>query len=243
VVNENHTELLPIERIDMLTMAYDATCNLSCPSCRLAVRGKGPKSAAIQEILLSSGIFKHVNNFVTSGNGDPLASPLFWELVKALPGLDCPDLKLTLQTNGNLLTPKTWERLGDESRRVSEISVSVDAARKETYKLNRRGGDWDLLMANLEVIKRRGVMLQMNFVVQANNYKEMLEFMGMADAFGAYRVFFSGIENWGMFTDDEYVARAVHKPGHPEHEQLLETLRDPKLQGSFRIIVARLPKP
>lgn len=230
------------ERIDVLTMAYDPTCNLSCPSCRLSIRGKGKTSAAVQEIILSSGILKHVNTFFTSGSGDPLASPLFWDFLKALPQQDCPELKIALQTNGLLLTPRNWERLGIDSQRVKEIFLSIDAARPDTYKLNR-GGDWSLLRANLDEIKRRGIRLQMNFVVQANNYKEMPEFLALADYYQAYRVYFSGMENWGTFSVEEFLARAVHLPGHPEHEQLLAVLRDPNLQSSFRIIRARLPSP
>lgn len=241
VVLDEKAEMPSIERIGMLTMAYDPTCNLACPSCRTGIRGKAAQSAAIQDIILASGILKYVDTFYTSGSGDPLASPLFWELLKALPSQDCPNLKITLQTNGLLLTPKTWEKLGENASRISEIFLSVDAASPETYKLNR-GGNWDVLNENLAEIKRRGIPLQLNMVVQKNNYREMLAFVDLADAYGAYRVYFSALENWGVLSEVDYLERAVHIPSHPEYSELVAILQHEKLKPSFKIVLARLPR-
>ena len=241
VVPDDWAEQPSIERIGMMTMAYDPTCNLACPSCRTGIRGKAKNSAAIQEIILASGILQHVDTFYTSGSGDPLASPLFWDFLKALPNQGCPNLKITLQTNGLLLTPKTWERLGEHAARISEIFLSVDAARPETYQINR-GGSWKVLNENLAEIKRRGIPLQLNMVVQANNYKEMLEFVDFADSYGAYRIYFSALENWGVLSDADYQARAIHLSSHPEHSNLVSLLQHEKLRPSFKIVLARLPR-
>ena len=230
-------------RIRTLTIAYDPTCNLTCPSCRTSVKGKDPLSAKIQEILLDSGIFNLVDRVCSSGSGDPLAAPLYWELLERLPPAKYPHLKLALQTNGVLLTEKTWERLGENAARIDEILVSVDACGPETYAKNRRGGDWDVLMENLAGIKARGIPLQMSMVVQQNNFREMPGFVDLARRFGARTVYFSALENWGTYRHDDYSSRAVHLRGHPEHAELLRVLGHPHFKDLTSITLARLPRP
>ena len=119
------------------------------------------------------------------------------------------------------------------------VTVSVDAAREPTYRLNR-GGDWGQLRENLLFLSALpGVRLQLNFVVQDNNFGEMVEFVEVASGYSASQVFFAGLRNWDavlpssarnlhpVFTDLEYQERAVHLPSHPRHGKLLEVLRDP----------------
>jgi len=233
---------LPVPLIDTLTMAYDPTCNLACPSCRKGPRGRSQRSREIQEILLGSGIFEKVVHLSSSGNGDPLASSLYWELLDRLPPDEYPALKLKLQTNGLLLDGKAWERLGEYAERVVELLVSVDAARAQTYR-EIRGGDWLRLEWNLQEIQRRQVPLQLNFVVQADNFLEMLEFVGMARSYGARRCYFSALDKWneGAYDDDEYRKKAVHLPGHPEHQHLLRILQSPVLRDESYVTLARLP--
>lgn len=229
-----------LDRIRDLTIGYDTSCNLRCPSCRTAAKGHSPRAARIQEILLDSGIFDRVDRLTSSGSGDPLASELFWELLNRLPTQKYPRLHLVLQTNGLLLTPQCWMRLGEYARRVDEILISMDACGPETYRQNR-GGDWNKLMENLVEVRARDVPLQLNFVVQTNNFREMPGFVKLAGALGARRVYFSALDNWNTYHD--YVERAVHLPGHPEHEKLLDILRDPLLRNESKITLARLPKP
>jgi MoaA/NifB/PqqE/SkfB family radical SAM enzyme len=183
-----------------------------------------------------------VDRLASSGSGDPLASSLFWNLLDQLPAAQYPNLRLVLQTNGLLLTPPTWTRLGEYARRIDEILVSVDACGPETYQLNR-GGNWQHLMENLGGIRDRDVPLQLNFVVQANNYREMPSFVKLANTLRAHRIYFSALDNWGSYDTGDFLPRAVHNPGHPEHEPLLEILRDPLIRNDDRITLTRLPRP
>jgi hypothetical protein len=59
-------------------------------------------------------------------------------------------------------------------------------------------------------------------VLQANNFREMVEFSEKAFACGAQAEFMQ-LNNWGTFTDAEYAARAVHLPEHPNHEEYIRT--------------------
>ncbi len=242
-VTKEPATFLDVSRIHTLTVAYDPTCNLSCPSCRTAVRGPDEKSSAIQQKLLESGIFNLVDRLCSSGSGDPLASPLYWDLLAKLPRKNYPALRLVLQTNGVLLTQRNWERLGDENiQRINEILVSVDAASPATYAANRRGGNWNALLDNLERVFQHKIPLQLNFVVQANNFREMPQFVTLARRLGANRAYFSALEQWGTYSTEDYLRRAVHLTTHPDHPALLNILKHPALQDPNFIILARLPR-
>jgi len=233
---------LNTDRIHTLTMAYDSTCNLSCPSCRTVVRGPDAQAVTVQEKLIESGIFHLVDRLCSSGSGDPFASPLYWDLLEKLPSSLYPSLRLIIQTNGILLNQKTWDRLGNNAKRINEVLVSVDAAHPATYETNRRGGHWTVLLGNLASIIDRQIPLQLNMVVQANNFLEMPAFVKLARALGAVRTYFSAIEQWGTYSNDDYLNRAVHLNQHPDHPLLLDTLKHPDLQDPQFVILARLPR-
>jgi MoaA/NifB/PqqE/SkfB family radical SAM enzyme len=241
VVDEPPVDL-PVDRIARLTVAYDPTCNLRCPSCRNCAKVADHTSRRVQENLLASGIFDLVDQLSASGSGDPLASALFWDLLAALPASRYPRLTLQLETNALLLDDRAWERLGDYAPRVRAVYASADAATPETYALNR-GGDWDVLWRNLAgVAARPGVHLQVSMVVQKNNFREMVPLVHLARSRGVARVYFSFLERWGGTYDLlDYYGRAVHLPGHPEHGELREVLQDPVLRDRSHVTLSSLP--
>ena len=235
-----------LDRLNRLTLSYDPTCNLKCPSCRTSYLGNSEKTGLIHEKIIQSDILLRTNLLYIAGDGDPIASPCYWSLLNSLDPLPLnPNLTVRLHTNGLLLTPEKWKELGKTAQRVVSICVSVDAACETTYKLNR-GGSWQQLQNNLAFINSLpGIKLEMNFVVQSNNFKEMPDFAHMAFRYSANFVFFAGIRNWNaprrkegtVFSDLDYYNRAVHLPSHPQHEQLLEILHDPIFKDP-RILLA-----
>jgi MoaA/NifB/PqqE/SkfB family radical SAM enzyme len=88
-----------------------------------------------------------------TASGDPFGSAHFQYILSHLDRASNPRLRLNLQTNGILLTPKLWERLRLEGR-VEQLIVSVDAAEPETYEQVRRGGSFTTLMENLTFMGR-----------------------------------------------------------------------------------------
>jgi hypothetical protein len=215
---------MTVDGISVLTLNHDPTCNLGCGSCRLVPRGSDPIHSAVHDALLRSGLLSKVERLSASGSGDPVASRLIWPMLCRLSSLGCrPEMALTLQTNGLLLGPEKWAELGIEAGRVTHLSVSVDAASEATYR-RLRGGDWRRLMGNLAWMGRLGRHLQLNFVVQDANLGEMEGFVRLAKSVSANRVYFSVLNNWGTYSDDDYLGRAVHLPGHPRHLELLETI-------------------
>lgn len=218
-----------------ISACYDRTCNLACPSCRRDfVSETGERRRSIEQIqaVLFQQAVEHVEMIKITGSGDPFASPSFRELLKTFSPGKFPNLKrIHLFSNGLLWTEQLWQTMPTVHPFVKTAEISVDAASEPTYALNRRGGDWKTLLRNLEFIGGLKIELSiLSFVVQHNNFLEMPAFVELADRFG-FQPRFWKLSNWGTFTAEEYLDRAVHLPNHRDHSKLLEVLRHPSLQG------------
>jgi MoaA/NifB/PqqE/SkfB family radical SAM enzyme len=192
----------------------------------------------IHDAVVSSGVLKHTMILEVSGGGDPIASPLFWSLLTDKLEHH-PGMKVDLKTNGLLVTPERLAAIRAAGRIINCINISVDAACEATYAINR-GGDWWRLMSNMEAIRDYPCWRQWNFVVQANNFREMADFVRLSSVYKVGTLFFSALDNWGSYTDEDYRSRAVHLPGHPEHQEFLDRLSD-SVFWDERIIMAKIP--
>jgi len=215
------------ERIGVLNLAYDRTCNLACPSCRTedVVYNSGARYdhlLRLTERVLP--LFPYVDLLNITGSGDPFSSRTYRSLMRELDPAVYPHMRLRLHTNALLFTPAAWEALGEARRMVSAVWISIDAATESTYALNR-GGDWHRLLQNLEFVSSLGFAeMKLFFVVQANNWHEMPAFIRLARAHGACTQFHA-LRSWSTFSDAEHNARAVHLPTHFKHGDFVQLLR------------------
>ncbi|HVP24115.1 MAG TPA: radical SAM protein [Conexivisphaerales archaeon] len=231
---------IDLSTIDCLALAYDYTCNISCPSCRRDLVKHSPRSREVHEATIKSGIYKIARSVSISGSGEPLASKLFWDLMRRWKDIDChPQLGIILCSNGLWLSPQVVDKIRGYGKPIYGAEISVDAATAETYAKNRRGGDFERLCANLSRIVDCGVPLRVNFVVQANNFREMPAFVELALSWKASCVRFDAVNQWGAWSDAEYRQRAVQFPSHPLHTELVRVLRDPSLRDE-RVRTAQL---
>ena len=187
-----------------------------------------------QDSLLTSDLIRNARRLTVTGAGEPFASKVYMDLFSKINRKELPNIKITLRTNGLLLTPSTWTKIKNMHYAVDMISISVDAATKETYRSIRRGGNFDRLLKNLYFIrglkKNHPIKLKFNFVVQRGNYREMPQFAQFARRFDADRVAFTKIINLGTFDTDEYNNIGIHLPDHPEYPHFQEILNHPDLQ-------------
>jgi MoaA/NifB/PqqE/SkfB family radical SAM enzyme len=229
---------LDLNTIGWLILSYDPTCNLKCRSCRNEHRGPSETTRRIHEAVLSSGVLKHSLTVCMSGNGDPFASSLLWSLLTS--DIEChPDMQLNLSTNGLLVTPERLRAITDTGKKIGSIHISIDAATRETYALNR-GGDWYVLLKNMDSIRGYPCHRQFNLVAQANNFREMEAFIDMACDYNADAIHLSALVNWGTYTREEYLSRAVHLPSHPQYEEFKAMLTKPTFWNP-KVRIAKLP--
>jgi len=143
---------------------------------------------------------------------------------------------LRLLTNGTLFTPEKWKELRSHTDAKIMMTVSIDAATKETYESIRRGGHFDQLEKNMEYaaeLRKRGELsyLRFNFVVQRKNYQEMIPFVEWGERLGIDECFFTKILNWGTYTREEFKdISMMQEDGLTPKPELQAVLDDPVLQ-------------
>jgi len=227
----------------LLNLCNDKSCNLWCPSCR-TVRinhQSGPEyifHKELQDRLLKPYLSAPTDREFTlsiTGSGDPFASKVFRELLYGLDGSLFPNMRINLQTNGVLLTPRNWQRMHRIHDNIAAIFISLDAASETTYDITRRGGHWGHLLQNcarLGELRARGEIrhLRFDFVVQDANFREMTAFVQLAREFGADRAYFSRLMNWGTWSQSDFLAQCPWLPDHPSHEEFQAVLCDPALE-------------
>lgn len=219
-----------------VNIAFDLTCNLSCPSCRketIVARLGSPELQRVEkaasqliEALPKIGLLK------MSGNGDPFASRSYWRVLTAMDRKLHPHLRVILNTNGLLFTADRWKELHKAHGLIDTVEISIDAASAETYALNRRGGSFETLLERLDFIAklrsensmRRFVI---SFVVQTNNFKEMPAFVELGRKLNADAILFHRLANWGSFPEAVFSNRSIHRKDHPKHGEFLEILANP----------------
>jgi MoaA/NifB/PqqE/SkfB family radical SAM enzyme len=130
------------------------------------------------------------------------------------------------------LNAERWRQFPGLPEMIDVLSVSIDAARAETYERLRRPGKWLPLMKNLELMaemRRAGSLthLQINFVVQEENYREIHEFVELGTRLGVDSIWFQRLTNYGAYTEGAFAEADVTSPEHPKHAELLDILRSP----------------
>jgi radical SAM protein with 4Fe4S-binding SPASM domain len=185
------TEIRPFNlEMDLLNK-----CNLRCPMCMMSHPShyKQPLQRMSLEVFerLAAEVFWHVNALSFTFGAEPLLHPEFPRFVEIASRYRIP--KVYAVTNGTLLTDAIARAIVTHGMDV--LAVSLDAARPETYRQIRVGGNWDRLMHNLhglERIKREfgspRPHLELTFVMMKTNIGELPEFVDLAARLGATTV-------------------------------------------------------
>ncbi len=210
-----------------LNLCFDQSCNLTCPSCRVAFRqaqGKELQQAERLAQIILTELAPTAEVITLSGFGDPFGSPTYLQLLRDLDSSPPPRLKkIRLHSNGQLLTEQMWQSLPNLKERISEVEISLDAATAATYQSNRPGGDFKRLLNNLEFLSCQPCKLTLSMVLQQNNWRELEKLLELAERLDS-QVYLSQLVNWGTFSRQEFLRRAVALPQHPENREFISLL-------------------
>lgn len=234
----NPLRLIPL-RISFLV---DFSCNLVCPSCRNSKinnidNDDFNKTFSILNTVTSS-LFKEPHNDPISigfdGAGEVFQSYAyrkFFETNRIFLEPECwPNLDFNIQTNGTMLTEKIQKKYSKWLKKVSLFSISVDAGDKESYEKVRVGGDWDLFWENIDclynnTIKNTDMYWNLNVIVQDQNFRsipKLIDIVSNRYKENLPRIKLSRILNWGSFTTEQFLKKAVWMPEHPDYQELQE---------------------
>ena len=75
--------------------------------------------------------------------------------------------------------------------------------------------------------------LRIDYVVQENNFREMPLVIEIGKKNNVDTVYFSLIVNWGTWTNEQYMYRAVYSKNHPEYDDFIKVLSDPILDDDI----------
>jgi hypothetical protein len=232
IINEKITELE--YGPECVIFSHDRSCNLKCPSCRhdyIQTSGEERlKSETIQNKILNFAL-DDANELYITASGDGFGGEFWRNLLKSITIEKYPNTKnLHIHTNGNGWTEKMWNSLKNlHSIPRITAEISIDACTKETYEQIRLGGNWDILSKNLNFIFTKIPNLdfvRLTFVVQNNNYYEMVGFIEMADMLQKLNgmkteVNFIHINNWGTFSEAVFKIKNILNESHPENKLFL----------------------
>ena len=222
-----------------VNLSHDKSCNLSCPSCRsdryVANKQKQADLDGLTDRFVLP-LLKKASTVMITGSGDPFGSNHFRNIIKKLNATDFPGLRINLITNGQLCDARAWSDLNLKGR-VDNVHVSVDSTTVETYKVVRRLGRFDRLLANLAFLKELrdsgGIAsLEFSMVVQSLNFREMPDFVAMAERFSADAVYFQMIRQRDIFSAGEYDVAFIGGPDHPDHTEFVRLMRSGQIKPS-----------
>jgi sulfatase maturation enzyme AslB (radical SAM superfamily) len=220
----------------VLSINLDESCNLACPSCRkdLIIHSSGlefdNKVNDIKRIISWMDQFEHPLVIVLTGNGDPFASQIIRNLIHN----HVPKANQTFKIKTNGLLIKKQIPNSSIVNNIEEFSISIDAGTKEVYEDVRRPGKWEVLIENLDWLADKDYVVQLNFVLQKKNFRDLINFITLCDSYG-YLGTVTGLEDWATFNYNE---NNVLDKNHVEHQECIEILRQAVASKNKRIFLS-----
>jgi radical SAM protein with 4Fe4S-binding SPASM domain len=206
-LNRQRRAKLVVEKCPNIAVEINNTCNLDCLMCstKRATRAKGNMPVSLFERIVTD-ILKPLNrkSVVLHTVGEPLMHPEFDHILRILRK---EGIKLVLTTNA-LLADRYLASFYDNREVFSRINVSIDGACKSTYEEVRRGGDFDRLIQNLELLytfSQKGfykIPLSLQCAVNKKNINEIPLFYRVFGKYFQSNLCFACMTSIGAVRDD-----------------------------------------
>ena len=207
----------------------DNTCNLRCVSCRqkfyIAPKKQQKKTHLINEKILDTK-WLDTATVMMAGQGEIFFSKEYLHLLDMIKH----GKKLDVLSNGNLFDESKWKLITSKFDDIS-VSISMDAATKETYTKIRHG-NFDKLVKNINMLgkyrkEEKFYYFKLNFVVQKRNMNEMIDFVKFAKKNNADVIHFMKMNYWGSMPYDEFKEQRLIIDQRYLDYDLYKILQDP----------------
>lgn len=188
----------------LIRMDTNFLCNLRCKTCFFSAPDAKKKFIPPMEIdlfkTIAKDVFPKTRILFLSCGAEPLMTKNFENFLEVAAQYSIPYVGYA--TNGLLLTDSII-RSSIECK-VSEITISIDGATKDTYEYIRTRAKFDKLLTNLALyedivstIKGHVPSLRFNFTVTRTNHLEMPMLVDLAKQFGVKVIKFRIYVDWG----------------------------------------------
>lgn len=183
-------------------LEVSTVCNLRCVMCPLTHSGGKVDRPAFPDATLIQKLLPYMRKAEVLrlfGVGEPLLSPAFWSVLKELNHGEHPK-QIEVHTNGLLLNDENIIKILDSP--LSLISISLDAARPETYH-RLRGSSLSELLDRIKLLisernlRKHHLHIQLNMTIMRENIEELPELLNLARELNADSIRFWELEGSG----------------------------------------------
>ena len=216
-------------------IAFDESCNLKCKSCRTCFLNNNNKKLYsyihndLVKKLKSSKWLNSADELIMASNGEVFFSKSYKEILFS-EKINKRN-SIIIHTNGTLLSKNTLDKLCKKYSDI-EFFISLDACTKKTYESLRLGGNFGILMRNLEnlsIARKEGRVKSVSilFVLQKDNYTELVDTAKLAIKLGFDKFDVTKINNWGTYSSTQFNDISMYDEfGRPKSE-LVKVLENP----------------
>lgn len=192
------------------------TCNLKCRHCYSNSDSKryGDELTLDEgkELLRDLAAFK-VPVILFSG-GEPLTSPIFFDLAVYAKSLG---LRVTVSTNGTLITKKTAQKLKDIG--ISYVGISLDGIGENNDKFRGVKGAFEEALKGIRNCLDIGQKVGLRFTINRHNADDLGDIFNLLEEEGIPRVCFYHLVYSGRASKDEDIT-------HEETRKALDLIID-----------------
>ena len=175
-----------------LVISWNITleCNLKCSHCYINASNKTPLSMLSTEEAenLIDQIAEISRPLLILSGGEPLLRQDIFEIIRYSKE---KGFKVGLGSNGTLICEETVQKLKKVG--VDTVSISLDSVSPEKHD-EFRGvkGSWKKAVNAIKVLRKSGILTQVNTTVTRQNYNEIGEILALAEELGAenFHLFF-----------------------------------------------------
>jgi len=201
-------------RFMQLEIDVSNRCNIRCVMCYHSLEAFVRRPAAFLTVeafeRIAEMVLPHAHTLTLALGSEPMTSPHFVPVLRAAARHQVP--RVTFFTNGTLMSKDIIDAILDA--RVTEISVSVDGATRETYEAIRRGASFDQVLGNVrrlvaarEARRQPEPRVRFDVVMMRRNVHELPAIVELAALCGAGAVnFFHMVTYEGLDTAGQSLA-------------------------------------
>lgn len=203
-----------------ICLAFDDRCQQKCSMCyKQKTTQRIDRSLCDQLWIRGAELVRNTDSLGFGGSGEPLCQEQTLSILRQPPD---SVKRLSIVTNGILLTPELISTFPSITKRILHLQVSLDAASEESYQRVRGGYPFIQLIEQLRAIRPLITPRPtLSFVVQESNFRDLPEFIRLAKELDCAALL---CQLRGDESDQWFLNQAVQRPNHPDHKHFMAIL-------------------